>query len=87
MKPIDELKHLAKVKLGEGAPIEAVIELLAKEGAITPSRALRIVVRHEFYRLLADPHTMRTAHDIEQELSARYDIADRTVRRMRNKRT
>jgi len=44
-------------------------------------------VRHEFYRLLADPRTMRTAHDIEQELSARYDIADRTVRRMRNKRT
>lgn len=80
----EHLIDIAVAKLGASPPVERVIELLVREQVITAKRVRRAVVRHEFYRMLADPHSVRTAHDIEQELAARFDISVRSVQAMRS---
>lgn len=82
----EQLVRIATQKLGEGAPVAAVVDLLLKERVITYRRMRRAVVRHEFFRRLADPATQRTACDIEQDLAAEFGVSVRSVQMFRSER-
>lgn len=82
----EQLVRIAAQKLGDIASVATVVDLLLKERVITPRRMRRAVVRHEFFRRLADPATQRTACDIEKDLAAEFGVSVRSVQMFRSER-
>ncbi len=78
---IEELASVVKRRLKQGATVEQVLEELRRGGSLTDKSARNHIIIVEFFRLMGEGG--RTAHDIEQELSARYDISVSYVRKIR----
>lgn len=77
-----EIIRIAKTKLGDDATVEQVVEFLYAGGGLN-DRTLRFhVIGAEFFRLMRE--TDRTAHDIEQELAARFDVSRQMVEYIRS---
>jgi len=79
-----DLIRLVKEQLGEQPSVEQVITHLESVGVVKDGSATVYVVGSEFFRIMALPK-VRTARDIELELSALYDLHEQHVKKVRLK--
>lgn len=75
----ERLLEIVKGKSGEQA-----LEALISSGLVKEHKARDIAIRIDFFALYGK--TERTARDIEEELSVKYDVHRRVVQDARNAR-
>lgn len=73
----DQMVAAVVRKMGAGGE---VVRHLFAEGVIPAKRIKHYVIRAEFNRMIREPK--RTPRDIEQELSARYELDVSVVRKL-----
>lgn len=78
-----DIATIIRESLGENPAIEKVVDLLYRGGSLTDKTLRSHVVREQFHKLMLKDRE-RSARDIEEELSVRYDVGVTTVRYYRN---